>query len=294
MSRRGADKLEIVTMSLIKPVGKQVVLLRDDWVADLTGGFPHKGWFSGNLMWQSLLERIVIYEVGGRAKGLYDEWYFDVHPEEILKTWSFLGVDRDTGAFIQDNIEWLKNSVSSAYAVRTHSTPWGGIMGRLAHDRRSLKGLFVQLHGSRNQNPCSCCENRYLRTQVDKDSDLELKDELVHVMDPFFECISLPGYQNGACGNCLYHIEAVKCTFRYNMHPEVQGMKATRRSSGSLPDRRLSPNTCPRIRLRDPQHETAERQWLQERGVFDPTQLDIRTAREGVEEAASDVEMGDG
>ena len=107
------------------------------------------------------------------------------------------------------------------------------------------KGLFIQAFGRRNLNPCQCCEHRYTQ------SYREIDGGTIHVMWPFFECVSLEGFANGVCGNCAYHLESPKCSYAASteqLHPKVQAMRARRQASfEELGLRRLNLENSPII-----------------------------------------------
>jgi len=227
----------------------------------LAGGWnlPHTATL--NDVHRNLMDTMSIYSLKGEAAGLYYEWDFSAGLPNNPKAHSFfssLSVDDSVRFYIQSHPQ-LRKHLRPIYAEATGGKPFGKYIATLGKESRRLQGLFVQMFGHRNFVPCSHCENRYLHTFVRlHDSPPKSgfpvplrgksKSDRVHVMVPWFECVSLPGFHNGVCGNCLYHVEGSSCSYHpdHSFSSAIAPFRASSRISADLGDRKLSPSNCER------------------------------------------------
>src|SRR5208282_4992455 len=60
-------------------------------------------------------------------------------------------------------------------------------------------------------------------------------NEFAYIMSPFFECISIAGYKDGECGNCLFKCEGYKCSYsKAADNPDLPSSKFAAYRSSSL------------------------------------------------------------
>lgn len=249
---------------------------------------PKKLYYRDNEIWRRLRASIKIHHLGGVAGDDYLEWAIRSR-EGAISLWTSLGLERQVVEFLRTSSDRLRNRNFPMFAEASGGMPWGSYMGALSCDARRRVGLFVQVHGSRNLVPCECCENRYLARyhhhEVAGPSPTKRprtraatvpRDTQRHVMLPWFGCVSVPGFQNGACGNCLYHVEAEKCSFskpRGGMTEDLISLKATLRrpSMEVLGERKLSRDNSPRVSLVDSEpskHRQEVEKKDQDKGFF--------------------------
>lgn len=212
---------------------------------------------------RTLMDHMSIHRLRGEASGLYLEWNFsDLGTSKVSFSQFFteLGVDSSVRLFLQSH-SGFRDRLRSVYAEATGGKPYGKYIAQLGSETRRLQGLFVQMFGHRNAMPCNHCEERYLHTFVTLSEDPRKapkdtivpargnsKSTVVHVMVPWFECVSLPGFHNNACGNCLFFVEGHLCSF-HSDRPYSQALdrfRASARVSMELGDRKLSPEMSPR------------------------------------------------
>ena len=230
-------------------------------------GFPPRKWYPYNSVVRTLNKHMAIYRIGSVADFAYVEWDLSAleNMEQPDRFWAAVNGDGSMKAYVRAHNNMINIPSRPVYAEATGGGPLGYYIGAISHDSRRLNGLFAQTYGHRNANPCRSCEQRYLREAVtlrpgpDQDPPLGLpsavrrpgqESTLLHVMTPWFECISLPGFQRGACGCCLYHIEGSSCSYTLSNDREVatiQRMRGSQRLSEDLGDRRFGLQTCPRI-----------------------------------------------
>jgi len=200
-----------------------------------------KGFVAPTLGTQRLTSHLKVYRVGGLAEGIYVMWQL---PDDADHLWAAL-LDPETRRYYHKHKGKLcAQPVYAEYLNGRHVHQYLALIGVCTS--RAL-GLFAQAYGHRNINPCSGCERRYLQTYKPSNPD-DQQSNPIHILWPFFECISLPSFQEGSCGNCLYHLEARQCTYvSQAQQSTVQGMRATRSSSLTLPPRQLCLVNCPII-----------------------------------------------
>ena len=109
---------------------------------------------------------------------------------------------------------------------------------------RRAKGLFVQLYSTYNLNLCKCYENRYLKS-IRRFPQHWTKTK-VHIMQPFFECVSVPRFNYNVCSNYIYHLEEKDCFYNtqgrgIRTYPSIRMMAAYKRSFPELGPHHLHP-----------------------------------------------------
>lgn len=197
--------------------------------------------------WQVALDAIEFSEVDGPAEGLYLSWKL-----EDRKTTHIMWLNLLNKEAAHDVTNRYRNAVPNVvYVEKTNGYPLGRYMDAICGPRGTrAKGLAVQAYGHRNLNPCECCERRYLTSYVSFEDG---ENPQVHVMWPFFECISLKGFSNGVCGNCIYHLREGECTYNTSNGGGrlVAAMRAGRRSFVSLGPRRFNDINVDAVKIID-------------------------------------------
>jgi len=227
---------------------------------------PPPGYLSSHSRYQLLLDQISIYELDGKvAAGVYVEWdmkaFADSKKHKDL--WTAIGADAHLRSFMAKAKNMKGLEYRSVYAEASGGYPLGKYVGMIGLDARRLQGLFVQSLGHRNRVPCSKCENRYRSSQIHLSDPKNPSDQFhagpvrnpgqdddtMHVQTPFFGCISVPGFHNSACGNCLFHVEGHQCSFAssdWAGMPRFEGLRGSRRRSEDMGPRALNAKTAPR------------------------------------------------
>ena len=194
--------------------------------------------------WQHCLGVITISEVQGPARNLYLKWTVE-NVDLVKKLFRDLLPNESWQAIGQ--LDFQPTKFKPVFVKIVNEGPLGNYMELISSRGGRAKGLFVQLYGTRNLNPCECCENRYLKS-IRRFPQHRTETE-VHVMWPFFECVSVPGFNYGVCGNCMYHLEEKDCSYNtqgrgIGTYPGIRMMAARKRSFPELGPRRLRPETC--------------------------------------------------
>lgn len=150
-----------------------------------------------------MLEYLQVFALeDGPASGVYVEWVL-ANPKGKL-IWPFFneaGID-STGCPLWVSKNRSRASTRPLYVEATNGGPLGLYFMSMAQDPRRAKSLLISMFGHRNLAPCKSCENRYLKTWKRTP-----EGGTVHVMWPFFECVSIAGFHRGGCSNCAYHVE---------------------------------------------------------------------------------------
>lgn len=172
--------------------------------------------YANNQLFNTLQDLIIIREYKGAPEGLYVEW---VTPGNISRqTYKDLiqGLcPRTSQQYFQTNIGRDELANCSLSVRRDMGVPFGKLMAYLALDTRRGQSLLIAFLGTRNKHPCECCLNR-MASNVGIPTNADSDQHRVHLMSPYFDCRSIPGYLDGACANCIYHVEGVKCTYSRN------------------------------------------------------------------------------
>ena len=167
-----------------------------------------------NLRWALLLRSFAMHDIAAPYTNTYMCWIlrpnlpasdFWLHPTSsypsIVEHW-------------QTHRSSLERRASPIYVERSKATPFGYHAAKYSGAPRSAEGLYVQTYGVRNQVPCERCERMWLNhSNPGNLSGREVEGGRTHVMTPFFECISIPGYSNGACGGCVFEVQSTRCTY---------------------------------------------------------------------------------
>ncbi len=137
----------------------------------------------------------------------------------LTSLWGILAKENQVfRAFWGEHSDKLIASPRPVYIEKTGGGPFGKYVAELVSRRDRAHGLFIQAYGHRNLNPCEQCVNRYRRSFLH--IDLDPGDfRLVHALWPFVECVSLPGYKGGTCGNCAFQLDGT-CSFEDDHCPE--------------------------------------------------------------------------
>lgn len=188
---------------------------------------------------QQMIEDLSIHVIDGPADGLYVRWDLPKDPDDL---WAAL-LDAASRSFYYGSKAQLQ--AQPVYVEAVNGLPLYQHFARIGSRPGRAFGFFVQAYGRRNLNPCECCERRYLQSYRPCDPD-DSTSSPIHLLWPFFECISLAGFQNGRCGNCLYFLEGKKCSFDTEISEQysVGHMRAAGTVPYSLPPRKLSRSTC--------------------------------------------------
>jgi hypothetical protein len=153
-----------------------------------------------NPIWKKLTEAVEVYPIGGISNSLYVEWSFVPGLEKGF--WAFAGGDSSLRTAYQDN----PVATRSVYAYAGRGGPLGEIMAQVSLDQRKRKSLLVASRGIINPSPCEECRRKYKSFSTDQGNPTA-------VMYPFFDCISLPGYFNDDCANCIWNTTTT-CNYR--------------------------------------------------------------------------------
>lgn len=216
---------------------------------------------------------IQVCRITGRGEGLYVMW---ILPDDPDRLWSTLLDNQSLRYYHNHKATLVPHAVFAEYL---NGLPLHQYLALIGNRAGRAAGLFAQAYGHRNINPCNCCETRYLQYYRPSDPT-DRHSNPIHLLWPFFECISLPGFQEGACGNCLYLLQRGKCVYAAQPRdPHVRPMRASRSTSIGLPDRRLSLESCP-IDYEFDGLEMAKKYYRDQRfhlGLPDGPDLDVET-----------------
>lgn len=91
------------------------------------------------------------------------------------------------------------------YIPAEHAHPQGSFFVNLGVRRERICSLFVSFYGARNPRLCTSCIGTYTRT---------VTGAREHVLAPYSECVSFPGFSKGTCSNCLWHGYS-DCSWRF-------------------------------------------------------------------------------
>ncbi|CAK7207836.1 hypothetical protein SEUCBS139899_010651 [Sporothrix eucalyptigena] len=209
-------------------------------------GAPRRA-FNNN--WATFLCSVAVYEIEGPYKDLYFCWVLRTTAKQDA-LWRGLHSDNALLQYWTNNHHRLAPRANPVYVERINGGPIGAYAGAICADGRRLKGLFIQIYGLRNAVPCESCERMYRRYVNPGPAEKGVGQRPRHVMAPFFDCISLPGYNKGVCGNCTYSIANTMCSY----HPQtkmdsvpdwVASKMASDLTEARLPPRRLSLTASP-------------------------------------------------
>jgi hypothetical protein len=145
------------------------------------------------------------------------------------------------------------------YMSAVDGGPLGWFMAQIIHDQSKARALLVAAYGNRNTVPCAHCEQHFLgcfQSLPGQDGHIHDGGMKVHTIWPFFDCVSLPGYADGACANCILGGKGPDCRFaRLEYVKDVKSLRASRRNSidGAeadnrllIPPRKVTPMNSPR------------------------------------------------
>ncbi|CAK7207838.1 hypothetical protein SEUCBS139899_010653 [Sporothrix eucalyptigena] len=204
-----------------------------------------------NNSWMTLLSNMCVFEIDGPGKDLYLCWVLRTSTKQDV-FWRGMGPDQNLLQYWVDNQAQLAARAQPVYMERLNGGPLGSIPGSLCDDKRRLKGLFIQMYGYRNTNPCECCERGYRAHISPGPVEDGIGQRPTRVMTPFFECISLPFFSKGSCGNCEALIRNRDCS--YHLQPSnkmgplpswVPAKRASWLTEQSLPPRKLTLEAAP-------------------------------------------------
>lgn len=169
---------------------------------------------------------IRIYDITGFGEGHYLVWQLAEPTKESAVKKLFLPfLNKPQQEWFLQNIKNLiKSGANDVFVEAMNASPYEKYMSTICSqsEHRRKPALLIAFYGRRNANPCDCCLERMGRNFNSGEEDGD-----VPVMVPFFECRSINGFHNGACANCVYHVEAAKCTFA---NAETKNIKAVRNS----------------------------------------------------------------
>jgi hypothetical protein len=209
----------------------------------------HAAKYPFNNIWASLLCHIGIYEIEGQHSDRYLCWLLRTTAKQD-SLWRSVQSDGFLLSFWAIRHSQLAASAQPVYVEKLNGGPFGSYAGALASDKRRIPSLFIQMYGLRNAVPCESCERSYRRSVNPGVTPGSADQKPVRVMTPFFECISLPGFSHGVCGNCVYQVNGANCSFHYRPPsgapaPWIATKHASREVEDRLPARRLSLTATP-------------------------------------------------
>ena len=235
-----------------------------------------------NNVWASLLCHIGIFEIEGPHGDRYLCWLLRTTAKQDT-LWRSIQSDTSLLSFWTVQHSQLATSAQPVYVEKLNGGPLGSYAGALASDKRRVPSLFVQMYGFRNAVPCESCERNYRRNVNPGVTPGSSDQNPVRVMSPFFECISLPGFSHGVCGNCLFAVNGANCSFHSKPPsgapaPWVVTKRASLEVEGRLAPRRLSLTATP-IKgqelgaplLRQKTLNAKGRQWMGNQATFGRT-----------------------
>ena len=202
-----------------------------------------------------LLNTIKVYNIPSNFSIL--EWelprFDSKNSDKIEDFWKRMTrSNRTTSDYWMKNKKVLLRSSRPIYVEALGGGPLGKYLGEMVSRRDRSHGLFIHAYGHRNINPCSCCEQQYRRSYVNSTG----KDKRAHMLWPFPECVSLPGYKGGVCSNCAFQMYT-GCSYQDDNLPRfaVDWRATDTNSEDGIPDkvggyllkpRKFSPKTTPR------------------------------------------------
>ncbi|KAI1430499.1 hypothetical protein GGR50DRAFT_698966 [Xylaria sp. CBS 124048] len=196
---------------------------------DLATAWPVSPWVAEShfsSQWRGALENMTIEILEGVAQDRYVRWtlspsfYAAAGANDFLRSWA---------------MSYRRFPQNPIYVEASGAAPWGEYLATLVRDPRHLQGLFIQQFGKPNRVMCRCCERRHVRSGGSDEK---------RGLWPFWECVSIPSFASGACGNCTYSIQASKCTW-HGDDPKYQWLKASDDRQGTIS--RVNPQSSPSI-----------------------------------------------
>lgn len=166
--------------------------------------------------WVVLWCHFALYEISGDHAGKYVCWVLRTTAKQD-SLWRGLLADSSLLKFWEANQAQLAPLANPVFVEKTNGGAFGAYAAALVSERRRLPGLFVQTYGYRNAVPCEACERNYRRYVNPGFTSGSTDQNPFRVMVPFFDCVSLPGFSQGVCGNCLYYVGGAACS--YHKHP---------------------------------------------------------------------------
>lgn len=152
------------------------------------------------------LRAIQVHEINGPLGTLYYEWVLPGNPAAIRRLFTSLKVDGECLSWLIQHPTAVPNRILVELST---GAPSGYYFHQLTGRGHRVRGLFVQAFGHRNVVPCNDCHKMYQRSKSLIDG--------TKVMRPFFECISIRGFKNDECGNCLFRM-GQRCSYRADVH----------------------------------------------------------------------------
>ncbi|KAI2642473.1 hypothetical protein GGS21DRAFT_486292 [Xylaria nigripes] len=162
--------------------------------------------------WKELLGTMTIQVIGGIGENRYVRWVIEPN---------FYLIAGASAQLKQTLLAAFKRQALPLYVEASRGGPWGEYILNLLHDRRRTEAIYVQRYGYQNHVPCECCERRYIQSDGMTDR---------RGLWPFSTCVGIPGYANGACANCLFSIQGVRCTFATKGEAGIDRLRGTRNS----------------------------------------------------------------
>lgn len=146
----------------------------------------------------------------GLGEGRYEAMRIDGSQLSALDTFFRSTLSRRNElSYWLNNKDTLIQHAKTVFVASHVAGPLGKMLALITFDGRRASSLLVALFGNRNFHPCEECGHRMSRNKQALDRNKEY-----FVMVPFFECRSIPALSKGACANCLWHVEAEKCTYQ--------------------------------------------------------------------------------
>ena len=206
--------------------------------------------FDFNASWASLLYYFVIHNISGPQNTMYKCWTFRTVADQ-KEFWSSVKIDVVSQRYWAKHGEYLAPLAQPVYVEWLNGGPLESLAASFSADPRGRRGFFVQIYGVRNSVPCRACDRNYRRLTNRGRSPNTNPTSPVHIMSPFYGCISLPDFADGSCASCLFRIEGSTCSFYCKpdkrLSDRVMGLRATREKDATFGPRPLSLLNCPLV-----------------------------------------------
>ena len=204
--------------------------------------------FEFNAPWASLLYHFFISNISGPWDIMYKCWTFRTVADQD-HFWQTVEADSALKKFWQGHKEELIPLAQPVYVEWLNGGPLESIAASFSAEIRRRRGFFVQIYGIRNCVPCRPCERNYRRLINRGRTPNNNPTDPVHVMSPFYGCISIPGFADGACASCLFRIEGSGCSFHCSptkrLSSRVMELRGSREKDATFGPRPISLINCP-------------------------------------------------
>ena len=180
--------------------------------------------------------------------------------------YNIIRLDAPFRLIIKKYVTVLPNPV---YIPAEIAHPEGIFFDNLVSRPERLKAFFIACHGRQNPLMCKHCIRSYTKSVTSNNE---------HVLYPFHACLSISGFQDGSCANCVWNADSA-CEWRFlsNYQPKaVRGgpldlslaghlANSTSSRSNSYFTGVLNRQSCPRITNKWPTKDAAELKAIKKR-----------------------------